>query len=129
MFSGKRTFCLYPCLVFFPVIWIMLTVSCQGERDEFVRKKLDVIIKDDLQAIIADIPEENLREVPSYNLVSYQEYSKGKYSVKAVVDFFFLKNVKVKIVRKYRYEASKRMWERYYNEYEYLPDSFSATGP
>ncbi|NLE01050.1 MAG: hypothetical protein GX640_14380 [Fibrobacter sp.] len=102
---------------------MLVLVSCSGESDEFARKKLDSILKDDLTAILEDVPDSALLEKPYYELVDYKTYDKGNYSKKAVADFYFMKNIPVKIVRKYRYHVNTRMWDRYYNEYSFYSDS------
>jgi hypothetical protein len=112
--------------IILPVFLLPLFVFCQKESEGLIKQKLTVILKDDLKAICEGISKENLLEKPNYNLVFYKSYDKGLYTRKAVVDFYFLKKVNVKIVRKYRYYGSKRMWDRYYNEYSFLSDSISS---
>ncbi|NLP02210.1 MAG: hypothetical protein GX089_06930 [Fibrobacter sp.] len=113
------------CFLFIAVI--PLTTGCSGESDELARKKLEVILKDDLEAILEGVADTALLPEPYYDLVSYKLYDEGKYSKKAEVDFYFLKSVNVKIVRKYRYLRSKRMWERYFNDYSLLPDKADSS--
>ena len=101
---------------------IMLS-GCAGESETMVRKKLDVICAGDLAALTDSIAVENLLEKPYYKLVSYKQYTEGKYSRKAVVEYYFLKKVAVKVVRKYRYLQTVRMWDRYSNEYVFVHDT------
>jgi hypothetical protein len=96
---------------------------CGGDSEEITKNKLDAICKDDLVASIDSIAVENLIEKPYYKLVEYKNYSEGKYSKKAVVEYYFLKRVPVKLVRKYRYIQSVRMWDRYSNEYIFIHDT------
>ena len=105
------------------VAWIFFSTGCGGESDEMVRKKLEAICKSELAAITDSITAGALIEGPYYKFVFYKKYSEGKYSFKAVVDFYFLKKVGVKVVRKYRYHASVCMWDRYSNEYVFLHDT------
>jgi len=108
------------------VATVALLWGCSGENEELSRKKLDVICKDDLSAIIDSIAVENLVEKPYYKLVFYKNYDEGKYSKKAIAEFYFLEKVPVKIVRKYRYLRSVRMWDRYSNEYVFTHDSTAS---
>lgn len=108
--------------VLFAGVWLC---SCSNDSDSLARKKLDLILPDDLKAIVEGIPKDALIEKPYYNVTLYKTFKKGLYSAKAEVDFYFLKKVNVKIVRKFRYHRSKKMWERYFNEYRYLSDSTS----
>jgi hypothetical protein len=102
-------------------------LSCSGnESSEIIRKKLDVILSDDLNAIIEDVSSEGLIEHPCFDLVFYEEYKEGNYSQKAVANFYFLKSINAKIVRKYRYYQKNRMWERYYNEYSFTSDTITS---
>jgi len=102
---------------------ILIIVSCSGESDEFARKKLDTILKDDLSAILEGVSDSALIDNPRYELVFYKTYDEGNYSKKAIADFYFMKKIPVKIVRKYRYHVKSRMWDRYYNEYSFINDS------
>lgn len=107
----------------------LVQISCSGESDELARKKLEIILKDDLKAIMEGIPDSALMENPRYEIVFYKQYEAWDYSKKAVVDFFFLKGIKKKIVRKYRYQTGKRMWDRYFNEYISYSDTSSSKPP
>lgn len=98
-------------------------IGCSGEDEAAVQKKLAVICKDDLHAIVDSLPAESLIGKPYYSLVFYKMYDEADYSRKAIADFYFFKKVHVKIVRKYRYHRSRRMWDRYSNEYVFLPDT------
>lgn len=100
-----------------------LLVSCTIESEEIIKKKLELIIPDDMKGITEGIPEEALLDKPYYKITSYKFYKKGLYSAKADVDFYFLKKVELKIVRKFRYHRSKKMWERYFNEYRYISEA------
>lgn len=108
-------------VLLFSLFLLLLIGGCTFESDKTVKDKLLVILQDDLNAIIEDIPEENLLDSVYYEIVLYKEYKKEsfKFSKKAVVDFYFFKKVKAKIVRKYRYEKQSRKWDRYYNEYKF----------
>jgi hypothetical protein len=97
-----------------------------GESQDLVRKKLNVILDSDLNAITSDLAKSSLADSVHYTIVSYKNYSEGMYTAKAVVDFYFLKKVKAKITRKYRYFVSARLWDRYYNEYKLYGDSTHA---
>jgi hypothetical protein len=104
------------------IIVIIFIGGCTFESDRVIKEKLLVILEDDLNAIVEDVPEENLLDSIYYEIVLYKEYKKEsfKYSKKAVVDFYFLKMVKAKVVRKYRYVRQSRKWDRYYNEYKFF---------
>jgi hypothetical protein len=94
-----------------------------GESDNLISQKLEVILKSDLDTIITGVDKSGLLDTPYYKIVSYKSYKEGMYSKLAVVDFYFLKNIKAKIVRKYRYVTSFGQWDRYVNEYRFYGDS------
>lgn len=99
---------------------VAVFLCCFGESDRRIRCKLEIILVDDLKTVIAEVSEEHVADTSYYEIVSYKCFEEGKYSVQAVVDFYFLKGVEVKMVRKYRYHTPYRKWERYYNEYQFL---------
>lgn len=96
-----------------------LPISCINESDSLIKSKLNVILDDDLKEIIRDIKKENLLHEPYYEVKQYKEFKKGKYYIKAVVNFYFFKNVNVMIERKYRYNKLHKKWDRYFNEYRF----------
>jgi len=104
-----------------PIKWLLpfcfLFCACLDEKEEVIRQKLDIILKDDLQAIIEDVAVEALLETPYFELVDYREFKEGMYSRMAVVDFYFFNSINMKITRKYRYIKRHGLWDRYYNKY------------
>jgi len=90
---------------------------CLQEKDSVIRQKLNVILKDDLEAILEDVAKEALLETPYFELLEYREYKEGAYSRLAVVDFYFLNSINMKITRKFRYHKKLGLWDRYYNKY------------
>lgn len=106
-------------IIFLILFTTLFLNSCIGEPDSRIKKKLEIILKDDMNAIIEGIDDTNLLDSTYYDMHLYQEYKEGKYTRKAEVDFYFLKHVNTKIVRKYRYHRDYKKWDRYYNEYQF----------
>ena len=101
-----------------PLILIVLCVC--AEKEEVIRFKLDIILKDDMEAILEGVAEDGLLETPYVDLTDYNTYDEGAYSRMAIADFYFLRSIEdrtVKIKRKYRYHKRMGMWDRYYNKY------------
>ena len=94
-------------------------VNWAGESDAMIRKKLEVIVKDDLLCVVAEMPDSSIADSTWYDIVSSQTGKKGDYSAKAEVDFDFLKGVRVKMFRRYRYVSRIGKWERYTNEWRF----------
>jgi hypothetical protein len=97
-----------------------------GEKDPIIREKLEYVCKSDLDSIVVDLPKTSLADQVYYSIVSYKTYEEGKYSKMAVVEFYFLKKVRAKIVRKYRYFKEAQMWDRYFNEYSFINDTTNS---
>ncbi len=123
--SGSFKRCLQGTILFWAIFTVVACIfsGCSGENEKMVRKKLDVICSGDLAALTDSITAENLLEKPYYKLFFYKRYTEGKYSRKAIVEYYFLKKVAVKVVRKYRYLETVRMWDRYSNEYVFVHDT------
>jgi hypothetical protein len=102
--------------------------GCANESPAAAREKLTVILEDDLQTVIEELPPESLIDSPRYVIESYKSFDQGKYRHLAVVNFYFVKSVDVRMVRKYRYHRDFRKWERYFNEYRFLYDSTDTAG-
>jgi hypothetical protein len=104
---------------FFSFIFIILFISCVPKPSEKrVHGILEVILKDDLTVIVEGIDSNAVLQPPFYEVREFSKYKEGQYQYLAVVDFYFLKEIKQKIVRKYRFDKWYLRWERYYNEYE-----------
>lgn len=102
----------------------LLCAGCgAGEPDSVVRKKLDIIVAADFKTIVGELPKESVRDSASSRITEYVAHEKGIYSVRAVVDFYYLRGVHIKRTVKYRYVKSVRKWERYDNEYRFYSDS------
>jgi hypothetical protein len=102
---------------------VILAAGCEGrEPDKIIRQKFNTVAAADFKAILAEIPKENLADSVFFRIGEYSSYPKGRYGVRAVVDFYYLKGVYVKRTVKYRYVKKERKWERYANEYRTYND-------
>jgi hypothetical protein len=100
---------------------VLLMTGCEGkEPDAGIRKKLDAVIVSDFKEIVSDVPRTSLADSTFFRISQYTAYMKSIYSVLAVVDYFYLRDVQVKRTVKYRYVKNARQWERYDNEYQYF---------
>jgi hypothetical protein len=91
--------------------------ACVKETPETIRQNLEVIARGDLAYIVQEIRVLDSTELvpqPSYKVVEYKVLPQSDiYSVKAVVEYYYFKDIKIKQVRKYRYQFRARQWERY----------------
>lgn len=106
-------------VIFYGILCVFVCAGCFKESEKNIKQKLMIILEDDLKTIISDISKENLVDSVHYNIVEYKKYTEYKYTTMAIVDFYFLKRVSAKIVRKYRYHSLEKKWERYFNEYKF----------
>ena len=109
------------------VVSLAAIVGCFNESDRAIREKLRVILEDDLLTILQETADSTHLPGSRYHITAYKSYDEGIYSRKAEVDFYFLKGVKVKIVRKYRYVRNDGKWERYLNEYRFYQHASDST--
>jgi len=105
----------------------LLFCFCLDEKEEVIRQKLDIILKDDLEAIIEDVDSSALLDEPYFELLDYKVYDDGYYSRMAIADFYFMKSVAVKISRKYRYVRKMGVWDRYHNKYNTIVPKTNET--
>jgi energy-coupling factor transporter transmembrane protein EcfT len=123
--NSSKNFYLKPIKIilfflFFLFFINLILYGCSGtEDDKIIKKKLDIIIESDFKSILSELPKESLNDSVYFNICEYKKYKKGIYSIKAVVDFYYLKGVTVKRTIKYRYVKREHKWERYSNEYRF----------
>jgi hypothetical protein len=98
--------------------WLYLS-GCSSEPAGEIRKKFDIVAENDFRAIIAELPAKSRADSVHFTVVEYKDFPKGQYRVRAVVDFYYLRDVRVKRTLKYRYVKSAGKWERYANDYFY----------
>ena len=111
------------------ILALACLMSCGGESEALVRRKLEVILNDDLQSVITELPPASVADSTWYVIREYQHFSKGGFSALAVVDFHFIKGDIARMVRKYRYHRRFGQWERYHNVYEVTSADEPATLP
>jgi hypothetical protein len=91
--------------------------GCNTELPSEIRKKLNIVTDNDFKAIINETPKKSLADSLYFRITEYKEFNKGQYRVRAVVEYFYLRDVKVKRAVKYRYVKKAGKWERYANDY------------
>ena len=93
--------------------------GCNSKSPGEIRKNLDIVAENDFKAIIAELPAKSRADSVFFRIAEYKEFPKGQYRVKAVIDYYYLRDVRVMRTVKYRYVKSAGKWERYDNEYVY----------
>jgi hypothetical protein len=97
---------------------ILLTACTLRLNEDTTRRMLEVILKDDMSVTVEGIDTAAILQNPYYEYREFKGFKEGQYQYLAIVEFYFLREVKQKIVRKYRFDKRYLKWERYYNEYE-----------
>jgi hypothetical protein len=96
---------------------LFLLAGCAQDTAEAIRQKLETLARDDLQFIVKEISlldTASLALEPRYKIIEYKVLPRSDiYSVKAVVEFYYFRDIKIKQVRKYRYLDKYLQWERY----------------
>jgi len=101
------------------IAFIILLVSCAPRLSEnTVKTMLEPVLQDDLSVIMEGIDTSAIMENPYYEYTEFNEFKEGRYQYLAEVSFYFLRDVRKKIVRKYRFDRKFLRWERYYNEWQ-----------
>lgn len=104
-------------------LWMFVSVCllCLGcvkrESDDSIKSKLDVVVAGDLKSVVTELPKNSLADSVYTRIVEYKKLKKGMFRAVAVVDYFYLRGVKVKRTVKYRYGQHVDKWERYSNEF------------
>ena len=110
-----------------PGLLLAWSAGCVQDPPERVRQKLEALARDDLQYIVQEVQALDSTQVaarPRYAVVEYTPVPRSDpYSVKAVVEFYYFKDIQIKQVRKYRYQFRALQWERYDKQ---LKNIFSA---
>ena len=104
---------------------LVAVTGCLRESEKSIQKKMTVILDDDLRTIVAEIPAQGRLDKPYYKIDLYNPTPEGlRYTHQAIVSFYYLKDIKMKQVRKYRFVPMQGQWERYFKEVQYnLSDS------
>jgi hypothetical protein len=103
------------CRIILPMMFLFVCFCAESE--ESIRQKFDIIMADDMEAILEGVDPEALLDEPYFDVLEYVKYKEGVFIRRAVVDFYFLRTIGVKITRKYRYHKRLGLWDRYYNRY------------
>lgn len=99
----------------------MVLLSSCSEPAPKIEKKLETLLQEDLKYMVAELKAKGLdssvMEKPYYDLRELRLYegdSSRVFKSYAEVGFYYLKDVEVCQVRKYRYWTTRRAWDRFY---------------
>ncbi|MBL8026548.1 MAG: hypothetical protein JNL74_09060 [Fibrobacteres bacterium] len=113
--------------VFVLVSFILLpALSCTGTQKR-IGDGFRTIAEIDMAVIVKEISDKSpssLLARPYYRVVEYQEFPESRvFTHKAVVEYYYMDSILIKQVRKYRYQPSSRVWDRYDKQIRFILDS------
>jgi len=101
---------------FLPIAFIILLLSGCVSDDPALR--LNNVLKNDLVVILEDIDKDAVLDEPRFEIVEFNSFDEGKFRHLAEVHFYFLRDINVRVVRRYRYNRRHFRWELFHNVYE-----------
>jgi hypothetical protein len=111
--------------LFLTIILALLLASC-ADPPFIVHQRLEEILQQDLQSMVAQIikgsSRENVLDSPYFVIKDLKEFRGDTaqiYSAYAEVDFYYFKDIKIAEKRKFRYDARRHYWDRYFKEWFY----------
>ncbi|MGL1934674.1 MAG: hypothetical protein OCD01_06620 [Fibrobacterales bacterium] len=119
------------CIYRTGIVWffLVLVVGCTNSRNT-IGKKLDTLLQNDLKMIVAQqlnsVEKEHILEEPYYrveDLRFFQGDTANLYAAYAEVSFFFYREITLKEVRKYRFNAQYNYWDRYEKKLRHFSES------
>jgi hypothetical protein len=104
---------------------MLLLISC-ADPSFRIHERLEVALQQDLENMVAQVikgsSKANVLDTPYFVIKDIKEFSGSKaeiYSAYAEVDFFYFKDIKIAEKRKFRYDARRHYWDRYFKELFY----------
>lgn len=105
------------------VTWLGIFACNKMPPEAELKNELETMLPVDLDSITSGVPANALMEKPYYRIIALTSKKEAKCMAKAEVEFYFLKNVNVVILRKFCYHESQKKWVRFFNEYKNVSSS------
>jgi len=107
------------------LIFAIVLTSCADPAFR-VHERLEKTLQQDLESMVAQIikgsSKENVLDTPYFVIKDLREFHGDTakiYSAYAEVDFYYFKDIKIAEKRKFRYDANRHYWDRYFKELFY----------
>jgi len=103
---------------------VLVAIRCGAPKiTDLSGQKFTQIVEEDLRSIRAEIQAKDSSQLlsrPYYRVIEYLRTTEGReYTIKAVVEFYYLDKIKMRQMRKYRFVPAKERWERYESQIQY----------
>lgn len=76
------------------------------------------MLERDFVVILEGIDADAVLDEPYFEIVEFNSFDEGMFRHLAQVHFYFLSDINVRIVRRYRYNRRHFRWELFHNVYE-----------
>jgi len=105
---------------------LLFILSCTGTQKR-IGDGFRTMAEEDMAVIAKEIYDKSpssLLARPYYRVVEYSEFPESRvFTHKAVVEYYYMGSILIKQVRKYRYQPSSRVWDRYDKQIRFILDS------
>jgi len=104
---------------FLVAAFIIFTSGCTIQPSEnTVKGWLNNMLERDFVVILEGIDADAVLDEPYFEIVEFNSFDEGMFRHLAQVHFYFLSDINVRIVRRYRYNRRHFRWELFHNVYE-----------
>ena len=107
----------------FFIAFCLLFAGCGGRDEQEVNRDLVKVLDGDLKAMADETRAGDPGAVldrPYYRVDTYTVTKESfRFERKVEATFYYLKNIRMKQIRKYRFSSMGSRWERYYKEMEF----------
>lgn len=101
---------------------LLFLVACSEPKFR-LHEKLEARLQEDLQMMVAEVlhasGDKHLLEEPYFEIADLRFFTGDTariYAAYAEVDFYYYKGIDIYQKRKYRYDAARHYWDRYYKK-------------
>ena len=112
-------------LSYFVAALVFIGAGCKGTQKR-IGNDFRPLAEEDMNVIVQEIRSRSPQALlarPYYRVVEYSVHPESRvFTHKAVVDFFYMDSILIKQTRKYRYQPSSRIWDRYDKKIHYILD-------
>lgn len=106
----------------FAVLTLLIAAGC-SEPAFRLHEKLEECLQDDLKVMVAEVVKgsgkQHLLDEPYFTVVDIKFFEGDTakiYAGYAEVDFFYYRDIAIHQKRKYRYDARRNYWDRYFKK-------------
>ncbi|GHV13654.1 hypothetical protein AGMMS49938_08540 [Fibrobacterales bacterium] len=106
------------------IVIVIFFLSACADPPFRVHERLQDTLQGDLKSMVAQVikgsSKANVLDTPYFVIKDLREFrgdTANVYSAYAEVEFFYFKDIKIAEKRKFRYDANRHYWDRYFKEW------------